>query len=153
MPRYFSGSNVAILRASHSSIAWPLSFAWRSLLPHHPSHIMATRFQNRPPTPYSTVGVPQVSTKHRFKLGWPLQLTLKPPVCRRRSHRIDLFDHSLMDAIARRAFERPNLEAQAAGGDAGQLGFCLARGAKWSVNNHDASPWIGRERYRTLSHR
>jgi hypothetical protein len=47
-----------------------------------------------------------------------------------------------MDAIARRAFERPNLEALAAGGDAGQPGFCLARGAKWSMNDHDASPWI-----------
>ena len=43
-----------------------------------------------------------------------------------------------MDVIARRALERPDVEAQAAGGDAGQLGSCLARGAKWSQDDHDA---------------
>ena len=58
-----------------------------------------------------------------------------------------------MDLFARWAFERPDVEAQGAGGDACQLGSCLARGAKWSDDDHDASPWIRRERYRTLSHR
>jgi hypothetical protein len=57
-----------------------------------------------------------------------------------------------MDVIARRALKRLNVEAQEAGCNARQPGSCLARGAKWSDDDHDASPWIRRERYRTLSH-
>jgi hypothetical protein len=45
-----------------------------------------------------------------------------------------------MDTIARRAFEGPDLELQAAGGDAGKLGLCLARRAKWFVDDHVAAP-------------
>jgi hypothetical protein len=81
-----------------------------------------------------------------------LQLPSKPCVRSERPHRIVLFDNILMDALARRAFERPNFEAHAARGDAGQLSLCLVGRTKWFVD-HNASPWIGRERYRTLSHR
>ena len=43
-----------------------------------------------------------------------------------------------MDVIARRAFERPDVEANRAGGNPRQHGSCLARGAKWSQDGHDA---------------
>jgi hypothetical protein len=43
-----------------------------------------------------------------------------------------------MDVIARRAFERPDVEANRAGGNPCQHGSRLARGAKWSQDGHDA---------------
>jgi hypothetical protein len=43
-----------------------------------------------------------------------------------------------MDVIARRAFERPNVEANRAGGNPRQLGTRLAHGAEWSQDGHDA---------------
>jgi hypothetical protein len=43
-----------------------------------------------------------------------------------------------MDVIARRALKRPNVEAQGAGCNPRQLGSCVARGAKWSDDDHDA---------------
>ena len=43
-----------------------------------------------------------------------------------------------MDVIARRAFERPDVEANRAGGNPRQHGSRLAHGAKWSQDGHDA---------------
>ena len=43
-----------------------------------------------------------------------------------------------MDVIARRAFERPDVEAHGAGCNPRQHSSCLARGAKWSQDDHDA---------------
>ena len=44
-----------------------------------------------------------------------------------------------MDVIARRAFERPDVEANRAGCNPRQHGSCLAGGAKWtSQDDHDA---------------
>ena len=43
-----------------------------------------------------------------------------------------------MDVIARRAFERPNVEANRAGGNPRELGTRLAHGAEWSQDGHDA---------------
>jgi hypothetical protein len=45
-----------------------------------------------------------------------------------------------MDVIARRTFERPDVEANRAGGNPRQLGTRLAYGAEWSLDDHDASP-------------
>jgi hypothetical protein len=58
-----------------------------------------------------------------------------------------------MNGTARRALERVDVKATGTGGNAGQHGSCLARGAIWPHDDHDTSPWIRRERYRTLSHR
>ena len=43
-----------------------------------------------------------------------------------------------MDMIARKAFERLDVEANRAGGNPHQHGSCLAHGAKWSLDDHDA---------------
>ena len=44
-----------------------------------------------------------------------------------------------MDLFARRAFERPDVEANRAGGNPRQHGSCLAGGAQWtSRDDHDA---------------
>ena len=43
-----------------------------------------------------------------------------------------------MDVIARRAFERPDVEANRTGGNPRQHGSRLAHGAKWSQDGHDA---------------
>ena len=43
-----------------------------------------------------------------------------------------------MDVIARRAFERPDVEANRAGGNPRQHGSRLAHGAKWSQDGRDA---------------
>jgi hypothetical protein len=43
-----------------------------------------------------------------------------------------------MGVIARRAFERPDVEANRAGGNPHQHGSRLAYGAKWSQDGHDA---------------
>jgi hypothetical protein len=58
-----------------------------------------------------------------------------------------------MDPIAGGTFECPDVEARWTGCDACQHRFGLAIRAKWSMDEHDASPWFRRERYRTLSHR
>ena len=42
--------------------------------------------------------------------------------------------------FARRAFERPDVEANRAGDNPRQLGTHLAYGAEWSLDDHDASP-------------
>ena len=58
-----------------------------------------------------------------------------------------------MEVIARRAFERPDVEANRAGGNPRQDGSRLAHGAKWSQDGHDAIAFgSGGSRYRTLSH-
>jgi hypothetical protein len=64
-----------------------------------------------------------------------LQLSAKPCGRSEGLHRID-FNHSLMDMIARRALERPDVKARGAGGDARQHGSCLACRAWWLVDNH-----------------
>ena len=43
-----------------------------------------------------------------------------------------------MDVIARWAFERPDVEANRAGGNPRQHGSRLAFGAEWSQDGHDA---------------
>ena len=43
-----------------------------------------------------------------------------------------------MDVIARGAFERPDVEANRAGGNPRQHGSRLAHGARWSQEGHDA---------------
>ena len=59
-----------------------------------------------------------------------------------------------MDVIARRAFERPDVEANRAGGNPRQHGSRLAHGAEWSQDGHDAIAFsFRRERYKTLGHR
>ena len=55
-----------------------------------------------------------------------------------------------MDLIAGGTFECPDVEARWTGCDACQHRFGLAIRAKWSMDEHDASPWFRRERY-TLS--
>jgi hypothetical protein len=45
-----------------------------------------------------------------------------------------------MDMIARRAFERSDVEADGAGRNPREHRSCLARGANWSQDGHDASP-------------
>src|ERR1700694_4773398 len=56
-----------------------------------------------------------------------------------------------MNRPARRALERPDVKARWTWDNAGQHGPCLARGAKWSQDTHDASPWIRRESYSSQS--
>jgi hypothetical protein len=79
----------------------------------------------------------------RRALRWGLQLSAKPCVRSEGLHRIDYFDHSLMDVIARRALKRLDVETCGTGRNPHQRGSCLAREAKWSDNDHDASPWSG----------
>ena len=55
-----------------------------------------------------------------------------------------------MDPIAGRTFKCPDVEARWTGRDSCQHRFCLAVRAKWSMDEHDASPQIRRELY-TLS--
>ena len=43
-----------------------------------------------------------------------------------------------MDVIAHRTLERPDVEAHRAGCNPRQHGSCLARGTKWSQDDHDA---------------
>src|SRR5258705_5396172 len=43
-----------------------------------------------------------------------------------------------MDVIARRAFERPDVKADGAGCNRREHRSCLARGANWSQDGHDA---------------
>ena len=43
-----------------------------------------------------------------------------------------------MDVFARRALERPDVEANGAGCHPRQHGSRLARGAEWSQDSHDA---------------
>jgi hypothetical protein len=86
-------------------------------------------------------------------LCWRVQFAPEPACCFEGFHRIDKHDYTLMNRTARKALERPDVKARRTRGDAGQHGSCLARGANWPQDNYDASPWIRRERYRTLCHR
>jgi hypothetical protein len=71
-----------------------------------------------------------------------LQLSTKPRVRSDGLHRVDeQVGHSLMDVMARRAFERLDVEANGAGGNARQHQFALAQGAERSLV-HDASPLV-----------
>jgi hypothetical protein len=56
-----------------------------------------------------------------------------------------------MNRPALRALERADVKTRGTGGNAGQHGSCLARGAKWPQDEHDASPWIRRESYSSQS--
>jgi hypothetical protein len=47
-----------------------------------------------------------------------------------------------MDVFARRALERPDVEANRAGCNPREHGSCLAGGADWSSDGHDASPLV-----------
>ena len=53
-------------------------------------------------------------------------------------HRVNKFDHALMNVIACRTFECSDIKAGRAGSDPRQHGSCLACGARWSQDNHDA---------------
>ena len=85
--------------------------------------------------------------------GWRSEFAGKPTGSFFGFHRIEKLDNALVNVITSGTLERSNVKAGGAWGNAGQHGCCLARGAKWPQDNHDASPWIRRERYRTLSHR
>jgi len=54
-------------------------------------------------------------------------------------HRIDKLDNAQVDVIASWTLERSNVKAGGARGNAGRHGSCLARGARWPQDNHDAS--------------
>ena len=84
---------------------------------------------------------------------WRSQFAPEPARCFTGFHRVNQFHHALKNAIARGAFECPDVKARGTGCDAGQHGSCLARGANWSQDDHDTRLGIRRERYRTLSHR
>ena len=75
-----------------------------------------------------------------LRLHRRLELPLKPTVGSEGLHRVHWqLGHSLMDVIARRALERPDVEANGAGCNPRQHGSCLAGGAKWtSQDDHDA---------------
>jgi hypothetical protein len=53
-------------------------------------------------------------------------------------HRVSQIGDNLMDVIASGAFECSDIEAGGAGRDACQHGSCLAGGARWLQDNHDA---------------
>jgi hypothetical protein len=57
-----------------------------------------------------------------------------------------------MDQIASRTFKCPDVKTRGAWTDACQHHCCFALRARWSLDGHDASPRIRRER-NTLSHR
>jgi hypothetical protein len=92
---------------------------------------------------------PTVSTLHR-------RAQFAPEPTRNFSgiHRIEGLDHALINAIASRALECSDIKARYAWGGPCQRGHCFAPRTWRPVRRtHDASPWIRRERYRTLSHR
>jgi hypothetical protein len=60
------------------------------------------------------------------------QLSAKPRVRSEGLHGIDLLDYGLMDVLARRAPNLPNVDVRGAGCNPRQGGSRLARGAKWS---------------------
>ena len=69
-------------------------------------------------------------------------------------HRIDKFDHALVDVVASRTFEGSNVKSGGVRGNARQHRNCFALWTWWPMKlDHGASPWIRRERYRSLSHR
>jgi hypothetical protein len=79
---------------------------------------------------------------------------MKPAVYLGGFHRVGQIDHYLMDVVANRAFERPDVKAGKAVRDSRQHGRrCARRTGRLRNMEHGASPWIRRERYRTLSHR
>src|SRR5580693_6620152 len=87
-------------------------------------------------------------------LHWRSQFALEPTRGFFGLHRIDQRDHALINVIANAAFECSDVKARPAGGDPCQRCYCFSLWTWWPVKrDHDASPWIRRERYRTLSHR
>jgi hypothetical protein len=84
-------------------------------------------------------------------LRWRSQFAPEPACRFEGFDRIDKLDHALMNRPALRALERADVNIRGTGGNAGQHGSCLARGAKWPQDEHDASPWIRRESYSSQS--
>jgi hypothetical protein len=76
-------------------------------------------------------------------LRWRLQLPMKPAVCLGGFHRVGQIDNHVMDIVASRAFEGPDVKAGRAWGDACQHCCDLAHRARWSLDKHDASPRSG----------
>jgi len=71
-----------------------------------------------------------------------LELSPKPCIRSEGVQRVDLFDRSLMDVIARRAFARPDVEAHRAGCNPRPHGSCLAHGANWSTADHGCFAFV-----------
>jgi hypothetical protein len=88
-------------------------------------------------------------------LRWRSQFAPQPTRSFEGFHRIDQRDRALMNAIASGALEYSDVKV--GGGtrfDPCQQHHCFALWTWRPVKrDHDASPWVRRERYRTLSHR
>jgi hypothetical protein len=80
------------------------------------------------------------------------QFASEPTRDLKRFHRINRLDDELMDLIANRTFECPDVKARGPGGDACQHQVCLAVGAARSMNDHDTRLGSG-ESANTPSHR
>jgi hypothetical protein len=97
---------------------------------------------------------PSVHLSTEATLRWRSQFALEPIRSFFGFHRIGQRDDALVNVIASTAFECSDVKARPAGGDPCQRCCCFALWTWWPVKrDHDASPWIRRERYRTLSHR
>jgi hypothetical protein len=71
-------------------------------------------------------------------------LEVKPALCLGGFHRIDLIDHHLMDVVASRAFECPDVKTGRAGRDSSQHRRRFTLRTWWSRNmEHDASLGLG----------
>jgi hypothetical protein len=77
---------------------------------------------------------------------------LEPAGCFLRFHWINQLDDELVNQIASGTFKCPDVKARGSGADTCQHQGGLAFRARWSIDDHGASPWIRRERD-TLSHR
>ena len=73
------------------------------------------------------------------RLRWRSQFAPQPAQRFTGFHRVNKFDHALMDVTASRAFQCSDIKARPAGRDACQHGARLARGATWT-DGHDARP-------------
>jgi len=71
-------------------------------------------------------------------LRWRSQFAPQPSRRFTGFHRIHESDQSLMNVITRGALECSDTKARGTGCDAGEHGSCLARGAKWPEDDHDA---------------
>jgi hypothetical protein len=85
-------------------------------------------------------------------LRWRSQFTSEPTRDLKRFHRINRLDDELMDLIANRTFECPDVKARGPRGDTCQHQVCLAVGAARSMNDHDTRLCLG-ESANTPSHR
>jgi hypothetical protein len=74
----------------------------------------------------------------RLPSVWRSHFTSKPALRFSGFHRVNNFDHALMDVIASRAPECSDVKAGRSGCDAGQHGSCFACRAKWSEDDHNA---------------